>query len=109
MLIASPQQIILGGGVMNRASLYPKIRSHLRKILNNYVSSPSLTDEGLEKFIGKYDHILYFWQFFDRLSMVISDANYTFHACIYQVPQFGVVMRALLGPSILQSSPFLLG
>ena len=82
MLIASPQQIILGGGVMNRASLYPKIRSHLKNILNNYVSSPSLTDEGLEKFIGKYDHILHLWQNFDRLSMVISDANYSFNACI---------------------------
>ncbi len=26
VLIASPEQITLGGGVMNRASLYPKIR-----------------------------------------------------------------------------------
>ena len=52
VLIASPQQIILGGGVMNRASLYPKIRSYLKNILNGYISSPSLTDHGLQTFIG---------------------------------------------------------
>ena len=59
VLIASPQQIILGGGVMNRASLYPRIRFHLKKILNGYICSPSLTDEGLEKFIGKFLHVKY--------------------------------------------------
>jgi len=41
----SPQKIILGGGVMAQATLYPLIRKHVVSLLNNYVQSPDVTDD----------------------------------------------------------------
>ncbi len=41
----SPQRIILGGGVMNQAHLFPRIRQRVQHSLNGYVQSPAiLTD-----------------------------------------------------------------
>ena len=51
ILIASPERIAIGGGVLNRHCLYPLIRSHVHTLLNGYVQSPSLTAEGLEAYI----------------------------------------------------------
>mmetsp|Transcript_15343 Transcript_15343/g.23101 ORF Transcript_15343/g.23101 Transcript_15343/m.23101 type:complete len:301 (-) Transcript_15343:94-996(-) len=51
ILIASPERIRFGGGVMNRRALYPKIRAHLNTILNGYIQSEALTPEGLEEYI----------------------------------------------------------
>jgi len=44
----SPERIVLGGGVMKRTLLFPKIREELRNLLNNYV--PKLRDD-IDKFI----------------------------------------------------------
>jgi fructokinase len=44
ILILSPQKIILGGGVMQREFLFPKVRSRVRKLLNGYVSSKNLLE-----------------------------------------------------------------
>ncbi len=38
-----PKKIVLGGGVMHRVFLYDKIRTRLSKLLNNYLSHPTLT------------------------------------------------------------------
>jgi fructokinase len=35
--ILSPQRIILGGGVMDQAFMFPMIRSEVQQLLNNYV------------------------------------------------------------------------
>ncbi|KAH8085562.1 hypothetical protein JL720_7549 [Aureococcus anophagefferens] len=37
VLTVSPQRIVLSGGVMLRASLFPKIRAKMVKMLNGYI------------------------------------------------------------------------
>jgi fructokinase len=49
ILTNSPQKIILGGGVMQQAQLYPLIRAEVRRNLNGYV----LADEIIHH-IGNY-------------------------------------------------------
>jgi fructokinase len=38
----SPQRIILGGGVMHQAHLFPLLRRRVQELLNNYVKAPSI-------------------------------------------------------------------
>jgi fructokinase len=38
----SPQSIILGGGVMRRAELYPMVRAKVTTLLNGYVDAPEI-------------------------------------------------------------------
>ncbi len=40
----SPKRIILGGGVMQKRSLFPLIRNNVVKFLNGYVQSPAILD-----------------------------------------------------------------
>jgi fructokinase len=42
ILILSPEKIILGGGVMKQAQLYPLIQQKVADILNQYVELPDL-------------------------------------------------------------------
>jgi fructokinase len=44
ILIASPEQIVIGGGVLNRMILFEKIREQTRLILNEYLQNDSITD-----------------------------------------------------------------
>ena len=39
----SPQRIILGGGVMDQAGLFPMIRDEVRTLLHGYIQSPMIT------------------------------------------------------------------
>lgn len=41
----APQRIILGGGVMQQAQLFPRLRQHVQRVLNGYLQSPALTAE----------------------------------------------------------------
>lgn len=43
--ILSPQRIIMGGGVMEQAQLFPKIRRHVQEILNGYIQAPALLQD----------------------------------------------------------------
>lgn len=43
--VLSPQRIILGGGVMKRAFLFPMIRSEVQRLLNGYIQVPAITEE----------------------------------------------------------------
>lgn len=43
-LVLSPEKIILGGGVMKQAHLFPKIRESLAQQLGGYVSLPALDE-----------------------------------------------------------------
>ena len=44
ILTLSPKKIILGGGVMQREFLFPKIRRRVRELLNGYVASKSIME-----------------------------------------------------------------
>lgn len=52
VLIASPETIRIGGGVMNRSILYEKTRKMTLQLLNGYIVSPLLTEEGISHYIG---------------------------------------------------------
>lgn len=41
----SPQRIILGGGVMQQAHLFPLIRQEVSQLLNGYIQSPAILSE----------------------------------------------------------------
>lgn len=44
ILTVSPERIILGGGVMQRACLLPMVRSKVQRLLGGYVASPMVQD-----------------------------------------------------------------
>jgi fructokinase len=50
-LIASPERISIGGGVLKRSLLYSKIREHFLKSLNGYIQHPLLTEENIDHYI----------------------------------------------------------
>jgi len=50
ILTLSPKKIILGGGVMQREFLFPKIRNRVLELLNGYVASKSVL-ENVDKYI----------------------------------------------------------
>jgi fructokinase len=55
VLTANPEHISLGGGVMNRTCLFPKIRNKFTSLLNGYVASKQLlpgSADGLESYIS---------------------------------------------------------
>ncbi len=43
--ILSPQRILLGGGVMEQQHLFPKVRRHVRDILNGYIQAAAILDD----------------------------------------------------------------
>ena len=43
-LVLSPERIILGGGVMKQAHLFPLIRESFKKQMADYVVTPDLED-----------------------------------------------------------------
>jgi fructokinase len=45
ILTLSPKKIILGGGVMQREFLFPKVRNRVRDLLNGYVSSKIVLEQ----------------------------------------------------------------
>ena len=41
----APQRIIMGGGVMHQAHLFPRLRHEVRQLLNDYIQIPELHDQ----------------------------------------------------------------
>jgi fructokinase len=50
ILTLSPAIIIMGGGIMRRKGLFPKIRASVQASLNGYVKHPRITDH-IDEFI----------------------------------------------------------
>ena len=51
ILIASPEIICIGGGILNRASLFDKIRSYTLSSLAGYVQNELLTSDQIQNYI----------------------------------------------------------
>lgn len=45
------EKIIIGGGIINRESLLPKIRNHFLSLNNGYINHPMLTEDNIDKLI----------------------------------------------------------
>jgi fructokinase len=41
----SPQRIVLGGGVMEQAHLFPRVRHKVQELMNNYLQSPAILED----------------------------------------------------------------
>lgn len=53
VLLASPERIIISGGVMQRASLFPKVRREMQRHLNGYIQDDALTTPaGVSHFVA---------------------------------------------------------
>lgn len=50
-LVASPERISIGGGVLKRASLFPRIRAHFLQGINGYIQHPLLTEEKIDSYL----------------------------------------------------------
>lgn len=56
LLTCSVQLIVLGGGVMKRNVLLPKIHTEFLQLLNGYVQSDSITETNIDKYIVRSKH-----------------------------------------------------
>lgn len=52
-LISSPEVIVMGGGVMNREILFPKIHKEFLKLMNNYILHDKLSEDQIHTYIVK--------------------------------------------------------
>jgi fructokinase len=48
----SPERIVMGGGIMQRKELFPKLRSRVAELLNNYLQPPGIIPPALGKRSG---------------------------------------------------------
>jgi fructokinase len=71
LYIVSTERIIIGGGIINRECLLPKIRKALFELNNNYLSLPELSEDGLEKFVVRTN--------FKNDSGILSALSLTLH------------------------------
>ena len=63
VMTASPQRIVLGGGVLQRKTLVTKVRAQLKRQLGGYVTHDLVSSKrGLVEFVGAFI-FGYFWQF----------------------------------------------
>lgn len=52
VLLASPEKIVLSGGVMLRPCLFPKVRAKTQALLNGYIQAPQLlTADGIAAYV----------------------------------------------------------
>ena len=52
VMIVSPQRVIVGGGVMDRASLLEMVRPRVRRLIEGYVETPALVGRALGERAG---------------------------------------------------------
>jgi fructokinase len=51
VLVASPERIVLSGGVLNRKILYPMVRKYTQRLLHGYVDHPKITTDAIRDYI----------------------------------------------------------
>ena len=51
LYLVSIEKIIIGGGIINREILLPKIQKQLQSLNSNYIDHPQLSDENIKSFI----------------------------------------------------------
>lgn len=56
ILSASPEKIVLSGGVMLRKCLFPMIRKKTQTYLNNYINVPTITTDLIDNVIVPSEH-----------------------------------------------------
>jgi fructokinase len=44
IMTLSPERVVLGGGVMHQAALYPLIRTEVQALLNGYIQAPLILE-----------------------------------------------------------------
>eukprot|EP00953_Heterococcus_sp_UTEX-ZZ885_P014470 8183-Heterococcus_DN1.PRE.1 len=52
VLVASPERIVLSGGVMNRSILYPMVRQKTQELLHGYINHSKITTKAIEDYIA---------------------------------------------------------
>lgn len=52
ILTLSPEKIIMGGGVMYRTFLFPKIHEKVHELMGNYMDVPQLKKDGIQNYIA---------------------------------------------------------
>lgn len=45
VVILSPQRVIMGGGIMQQAHLFPLVRSEVQRLLNGYIQAPAIMQD----------------------------------------------------------------
>lgn len=53
LYLLSVQKIIIGGGIINRDVLLPKIQDNLLKLNNNYIQNFKLTENGIKEYVTR--------------------------------------------------------
>lgn len=56
VLLTSVEKIVIGGGIMNRGSLFPRVRAKLLEILNEYIQHEKLTPERVHELVVAPKH-----------------------------------------------------
>ena len=70
VMTASPQRIVLGGGVLQRKTLVTKVRAQLKRQLGGYVTHDLVSSKrGLVEFVGEF----YFWLFFGNFLAIFGN------------------------------------
>jgi fructokinase len=73
VMTASPQRIVLGGGVLQRKTLVTKVRAQLKRQLGGYVTHDLVSSKrGLVEFVGAFifgNFLAIFWQFLAMVCM----------------------------------------
>jgi len=84
VMTASPQRIVLGGGVLQRKTLVTKVRAQLKRQLGGYVTHDLVSSKrGLVEFVGAFI-FCYFWQFLGNVLAMVCMGNMTDDVfCVY--------------------------
>jgi hypothetical protein len=91
VMTASPQRIVLGGGVLQRKTLVTKVRAQLKRQLGGYVTHDLVSSKrGLVEFVGTFifgNFLAIFWQFlaiFGNCLVMVCMGNCTDDVfCVY--------------------------